>query len=322
MARIRGNRFQADVAIDGVRHRRSFKTLQEAEEFERDAGKGLISPKEPAFKQFHRAHFEYLWGDNKAPEAARMCLAALDRYIYAWMPITEINRVYVFDLISRMKKEGISNATINRRLSHLSKLLRHAEDLDLMKRPHIKFLKEPHGRERVLSPVEEQLMERFFKHHGLRTAWAAASFLLYTGCRLGEIYGLHRSDVEDGRVTFSYTITKSTKTRVVPLVGPAQDAWEFTCDHSDEGYPFRCYPRGTFREHWNRFRDHMRLTNDPQFVPHMLRHTCASRLVSKGIPLPKVMLWMGHSSIQTTLRYSHLTPKELDEAALALAKYL
>ena len=62
----------------------------------------------------------------------------------------------------------------------------------------------------------------------------------------------------------------------------------------------------------------MGLLEDDQFVPHMLRHTCASRLVSKGIQLPQVMLWMGHRNIQTTMRYSHLAPKDLDGAAKAL----
>ena len=65
-------------------------------------------------------------------------------------------------------------------------------------------------------------------------------------------------------------------------------------------------------------RAHLGHSNDREFIPHMLRHTCASRLVSRGVPLPKVMQWMGHKCIQTTLRYSHLVPNDLDEAAAIL----
>ena len=55
----------------------------------------------------------------------------------------------------------------------------------------------------------------------------------------------------------------------------------------------------------------MKLEDDPQFVVHMLRHTCASRLVQRGVPLAVVQKWMGHSNIQTTLRYAHLAPESL-----------
>lgn len=50
----------------------------------------------------------------------------------------------------------------------------------------------------------------------------------------------------------------------------------------------------------------------------MLRHTCCTRLVIAGVSLPQVMQGMGHKSIQVTMRYAHLAPKDLDLAAQAL----
>jgi len=47
---------------------------------------------------------------------------------------------------------------------------------------------------------------------------------------------------------------------------------------------------------------------------HSLRHTFASHLVMKGVDLPTVQKLMGHSDIQTTMIYSHLTPDHLVEA--------
>lgn len=44
---------------------------------------------------------------------------------------------------------------------------------------------------------------------------------------------------------------------------------------------------------------------------HSLRHTFASHLIMKGVDLPTVQKLMGHSDIQTTMIYSHLSPDHL-----------
>lgn len=41
---------------------------------------------------------------------------------------------------------------------------------------------------------------------------------------------------------------------------------------------------------------------------HLLRHTFASRLAIAGVPMQHIMAACGHSSINTTMRYAHLTP--------------
>ena len=47
---------------------------------------------------------------------------------------------------------------------------------------------------------------------------------------------------------------------------------------------------------------------------HTLRHTFASHLAMKGVPLPTVQQLMGHSSITTTMRYAHVAPSTLRTA--------
>jgi site-specific recombinase XerD len=59
----------------------------------------------------------------------------------------------------------------------------------------------------------------------------------------------------------------------------------------------------------------MGMEKEKEFVPHMLRHSCASRLVNAGIDLYVVKEWLGHSTIQITERYAHLDPKKLVHAA-------
>ena len=51
---------------------------------------------------------------------------------------------------------------------------------------------------------------------------------------------------------------------------------------------------------------------------HVMRHTFASHLVSKGVPLRAIQILLGHSSIVMTERYAHLAPSMLTEAISTL----
>jgi integrase len=39
----------------------------------------------------------------------------------------------------------------------------------------------------------------------------------------------------------------------------------------------------------------------PRVVPHALRHSCATLLLSQGVPLPVVSRILGHSSVRITM---------------------
>jgi integrase len=51
-----------------------------------------------------------------------------------------------------------------------------------------------------------------------------------------------------------------------------------------------------------------------RITAHTLRHTFASQLAMKGIPLNLVQTLLGHVSITTTMRYSHFAPSALRSA--------
>ena len=52
---------------------------------------------------------------------------------------------------------------------------------------------------------------------------------------------------------------------------------------------------------------------------HTLRHTIASHLVMKGVDLATIKQLLGHSDIETTMIYSHLTDKHVEEAVHRLS---
>jgi site-specific recombinase XerD len=51
---------------------------------------------------------------------------------------------------------------------------------------------------------------------------------------------------------------------------------------------------------------------DKKVTPHVLRHTCAMRLLRGGVDRAVLALWLGHEQVQTTDIYTHadLTVKQ------------
>jgi site-specific recombinase XerD len=48
------------------------------------------------------------------------------------------------------------------------------------------------------------------------------------------------------------------------------------------------------------------------------RHTFASHLVMRGVPLKAVQELLGHATIEMTMRYSHLSPEVTRDAVKVL----
>lgn len=170
---------------------------------------------------------------------------------------------------------------------------------------------------------------------------------IYTGLRLGELWGLRWDDVVlDGdrpEVTVRRShagATKSGRIRRVPLLPAARaaldrltgrrDGWVFPGDHGqrrrdDDARWSPAWRKVTRRDGTvervaiNGYRQRAGITRRVRF--HDLRHTCASHLLmgSWGVrlPLEEVAAWLGHSSTAVTQRYAHLAPDHLSARVAA-----
>lgn len=221
--------------------------------------------------------------------------------------------------VDKLLKAGDTGATVNRKLSCLSVIIRTAFDrgglgrAELPKFPH--RLKESEHRIRFLSPREEETLLSLLYDSDFQGQAEAVKVLLYTGFRCGELWRLEKRDVDLKNHTMTAWQTKNGHPRTIPIVDCIMPVIE---RRMNEGESDKLFPEGSnpwLRTAWEKAREMMGLTDDAQFVPHCLRHTCATRLSQQGIPLTVIKKWLGHMSIQTTIRYAHFNERDLFIAA-------
>ena len=221
-------------------------------------------------------------------------------------------------LTRKLRENGNSNATINRIFAALRKLLRKAYKMgDIHSLPEFRREKERAGRIRYLDYDEEALLFGRIRERS-EDCWRLSVFLVDTGARLGEALKVVWPDIDDNRVTF--WLTKSGRSRSVPLTSRAR-AVAARKPGQSRG-PFCHMAPHRYRAVWNDAKAEIGLADDKDLVPHVLRHTCASRLVKGGIDIRRVQMWLGHQTLTMTMRYAHLATFDLDTCVAVLERPL
>lgn len=249
---------------------------------------------------------ENRWRGTKAEESTESTAVLVSKSIGLSTPLGSISRSTVSTLIGVYKREGLSNGTINRRLSALSTILDVSSKAGLCLPVDVTkgmMLKESKGRVRVVSPEELLELKRLMPLHA-----PLLHFLVMTGMRVQEALRLRRIDVDETRALV--VDSKNGCSRRVPIAPGALNAavWPHTC----EPRVFQLTQGGLNRS-WAAARKTLGLEADKSFVPHALRHTCATRLVASGMPLALVQRWLGHKSITMTMRYAHVDDSMVQE---------
>jgi integrase len=188
---------------------------------------------------------------------------------------------------------------------------------------HIKLRKERRGRIRVISREEEQQIldlllntEHNERRHFYPQVGQLVIVLADTGLRLGEALALKYEDVDFTTGLISVWVNKGDRPRSLPMTSRVREILEARSTAN----PVRVFSVAQYQvsNAWAFVRRTMKLEQDKEFVPHALRHTCASRLINKGVDLYVVKEWLGHASISTTQIYAHLAPQKLAEAVAVL----
>lgn len=304
MAIRRGAKWQANAYLDGKRVRPVFATKEEAEAFERNPRADQVRPLVgPLFRHGYR----FMWEGKKNSYESYLITEELIRRLGEDIPVATVTSATIQDLILDLRGIGNSGARINRKMSALRMLMKHSYARSAITQVPVFPKLEPEGkRERFLTKSEADRIV----YHLTFPYDDFALFLLHTGARVGEALELRWKDVEQDRVTFRWSTTKSGHTRTIGLNESAREA----LSHAHrEGYssPWEHVDYRAFLRAWDKAKEAAGLKDDPEVVPHILRHTHASWLVQRGVPIQVVSKLLGHASLAMTMRYAKLAPEDL-----------
>lgn len=231
--------------------------------------------------------------------------------------LQNITTTMIDDFIEDCTKRGNSGSTVNQRMSALMKVMKIAARRGGMPKGLPVFPKRQRPnkhRVRHLSRDEEAKVLKWFDRYGDQDARDATVVLIDTGLRPSELWWLEAQDVtrptkKSPMVLLIYGRsgrgTKTDEFRSVPCSKRVTEIMERRCQGLAGGEFPLGFSTQWFHDQWQKVREQMGLMDDPQFVPYVCRHTCASRLVMEEVSLPRVQKWMGHKTIQQTMQYAH-----------------
>jgi len=233
----------------------------------------------------------------------------------------DVDPLAVRSFLAFLTRSGLGKRSQGRALSAVRSLFRFACLEGVMPAnpaQGVKTPKAPTTLPRHLRPGEvENLIEAPAGDGPLVRRDRAILELLYAaGLRVSELVGLDWPDIDlSARVL--RVMGKGSKERMVPFGRPAAEAlrhwlevWEGVRSESEEGQPVFLNHAGgrltdrSVRRVIDRWVDAAAVARGVH--PHTLRHTFATHLLESGADLRAIQELLGHSSLSTTQKYTHL----------------
>jgi len=235
----------------------------------------------------------------------------------------EIEPITIRSFMALRANQGDSKATRSRKLSAIRSLFRYlAREGQITRNPGeaVRGPKQERKLPTVLTADDaKRLMDDYIRPRSFRDQ-ALLETLYSSGARVSEVVNLNLDDVDlhEGIAT---VLGKGRKERIVPLGTHAVRALA--------AYR-RSLPAGTVSGPLFRNRRGGRLTtrsverlvaqaardlpNFPSLSPHGLRHSFATLLLDGGVDLRAIQELLGHVSVSTTQRYTHVALDRIMEA--------
>ena len=288
--------------------------------------------------------FERYVADERrfSPQTVRAYRTDLDRFADFWerefahesagkTPLGKLDTLAVRSYLASLHRARLSNRSLARHLSTLRSFFRWACREGHLARSPARGLPAPRVPKtlpRAMTlPDTERLLAANEDDAVVPERERALFELLYaTGLRVSEAAGLDLEDVDFSSRLVRVT-GKGSRERIVPFGEAAEDALEAylpsrhalrrRADDDDAGEPLFVNARGgrlTSRSMARLLKRRLRAAGLPSEIsPHALRHTFATHLLQAGADLRAIQELLGHASLSTTQKYTHLDAARLRE---------
>jgi integrase/recombinase XerC len=276
-----------------------------------------------------------------SPRTVEAYASDLERFVRFWetefanqgasrTPVAKIDSLAVRSHLASLHRAKLSNRSLARHLSTLSSFFRWACREGHLEKNPAKGLPPPRvaktlPRALTLSDTEQLLDTRDEGNFPERER-ALFELLYATGLRVSEVSGLDTEDVDLTSRLVRVT-GKGSKERIVPFGEtaadalsqylPARAALRAACAEDSGAEPLFINTRGgrlTTRSMARLLKRRLRAAGLPTGIsPHALRHTFATHLLQAGADLRAIQELLGHASLSTTQKYTHLDAARLAE---------
>jgi len=321
--KIRGDKFQATVNQGDQRYQRTFNDRQSAEVWELRTKADLKSGQTPDLGERRNSEhhprtveqcawytYRTVWAGTKSDDKSQI---NINQIIEAFGGDTLISRVdvpLIDSAVDRWKSRGNANATINRKLACLSKILGKAQDVGaITDRPKITRLSEDSGRIRWFTDEEKRRIYDALvgRYSGI------ARVLMETGLRCSELFRLTPADIQGDLIVLSET--KNSWPRSVRMTDAVSKLIheEIKLMEAGQDTIFGWTKYSKFYEQWKKMQVTLGWTEDSEATAHACRHTFITNLVQKEVPISVVQQLAGHKCIRMTQRYTHLGTQDVNK---------
>jgi integrase/recombinase XerC len=232
-----------------------------------------------------------------------------------------IDALAIRGFVARLHREGLAKSSIARKLSAVRSFLRHAVRsgvIDVSPAEGIPTPKQPKLLPKNLTVDEAFTLLDSIGNDDLAAGRdkALLEFLYATGLRIGELASLDLDDV-DHTSGLVRVMGKGNKERIVPFGRKAQASLLAWLNASEPlrrrgGDPNALFLnlRGTRLTDRSARRILDRRMREAAIYghisPHALRHTFATHMLGAGADLRAIQELLGHASLSTTQRYTHV----------------
>jgi integrase/recombinase XerC len=268
----------------------------------------------------------------------------LDRFAAFWenefanrpaekTPVVQLDTLAVRSYLASLHRGRLANRSIARHLSSLRSFFRWAcREGHLERNPArgVPSPRVPKTLPRALTLADtESLLDADLEGSFPERDRALFELLYATGLRVSEASGLDVEDV-DFSARLARVVGKGSKERIVPFGEAAAESLEEYLParaarrrgyagptEPSGGDPLFVNARGgrlTTRSMARLLKHRLRAAGLPaEISPHALRHTFATHLLEAGADLRAIQELLGHASLSTTQKYTHLDAARLAE---------